>query len=410
MRILDFFKKIHNKLRKMPDKEVFRSEENGTGADIEVRANEVNKFPEIMNYSIRISNSVEPTIDVKSSFDIGSILYHKYLGEIKIVSIGEEVFSAKTNNKGVLEFKYYDIGKVIYNSKDHIGKSYSSYVDYMEFNYKEQVAIKAENAKRKEETKKLRKKLEHEVKQTKTVSNSNRDSAISTRVQINKDNEFDKIKKIVNRRNIEALMHFTRMENLKSILAHGLVPIDMQSDYSLAAIRNDHGRYDNRLNCTSLSVSFPNYKLFYKFREYQYSGTRWVVLVLKPELLYSEQNKVYFCSANAARSNIYLNDDSLTTATAFENMFCNQYTEDGNNSIDRRNLKISDNFTTNPQAELLVGGIIQPTLISSVRFRTKDQLNEFMRSSGYQFLNKFKFEIGEEYFGPRSDYSFWQGR
>ena len=123
MRILDFFKKIHNKLRKMPDKEVFRSEENGTGADIEVRANEVNKFPEIMNYSIRISNSVEPTIDVKSSFDIGSILYHKSLGEIKFVSIGEVVFNANTKYNGVLSCQSCSFGAVFLICNSDNGKS-----------------------------------------------------------------------------------------------------------------------------------------------------------------------------------------------------------------------------------------------------------------------------------------------
>ena len=43
-----------------------------------------------------------------------------------------------------------------------------------------------------------------------------------------KREQTDKIKEIVKRRKIEYLVHFTRIDNLNSILENGLIPVSMQ--------------------------------------------------------------------------------------------------------------------------------------------------------------------------------------
>lgn len=92
---------------------------------------------------------------------------------------------------------------------------------------------------------------------------------------------------------------------------------------NIASINNDEQRFDLKLDCTSCSVMFPNYKLFYTFRKNK-PGTKWVVLALDTDMIFLPNNIVYFCQTNAAAvfpqiSEVY----ELCTTKSFENMFCN---------------------------------------------------------------------------------------
>lgn len=51
------------------------------------------------------------------------------------------------------------------------------------------------------------------------------------RLEINK-------KEIISRRKIECLMHFTRIENLRSILQNGLIPVSLQQKMKIQAMRD----------------------------------------------------------------------------------------------------------------------------------------------------------------------------
>ena len=85
-------------------------------------------------------------------------------------------------------------------------------------------------------------------------------------------------------------MHFTRIDNLNSILKNGLIPVSIQQKMKIPSARNDEQRIDSKLDCTSCSITFPNYKLFYTFREYKFPGSGWVVIVLDKDVLFSPSN------------------------------------------------------------------------------------------------------------------------
>ena len=79
--------------------------------------------------------------------------------------------------------------------------------------------------------------------------------------------ETIKIKKFLENRQINNLVHFTRLGNLRSILQHGLVPRSNQDYFNIKSVCNDADRFDHRLDATSCSITFPNDKIFRKFRE-----------------------------------------------------------------------------------------------------------------------------------------------
>lgn len=136
----------------------------------------------------------------------------------------------------------------------------------------------------------------------------------------------DKIMEIVEKRKIEQLTHFTRLENLHSILENGLVPVSIQQNMKIPSVHNDEQRIDSKLDCTSCSVEFPNYKLFYFFRENKFPGTRWVVVVLNKDVLFSPKNISYYYHTNAASFSRLSSIKELSTANAFQNMFCESIT------------------------------------------------------------------------------------
>lgn len=86
----------------------------------------------------------------------------------------------------------------------------------------------------------------------------------------------------VDKRGITSFYHFTRLENLESILKYGVLSRSYLDYYSLPYVFNDKERYDHYLHGVSLSVSSPNKKLLYKFKQ-QHGGT-WVLLSISPEV------------------------------------------------------------------------------------------------------------------------------
>jgi len=67
-------------------------------------------------------------------------------------------------------------------------------------------------------------------------------------------------------RRIDTLIHFTRLENLAGILADGILPRSAPGGQARRVIFNDGVRIDGHKDAVCLSVSFPNYKMFYKYR------------------------------------------------------------------------------------------------------------------------------------------------
>lgn len=153
------------------------------------------------------------------------------------------------------------------------------------------------------------------------------------------------IKTIIDNRQIKYLVHFTNVENLRSIMQKGLVTrynLEMNGhDFHY----NDSLRLDSVANSISLSVTFPNWKMLYKYRQ-ECPQKDWIILLLDPTVLL--EKNCFFCKHNAADKRISrINRELLKGARAFEGMFEGDVNEP-------YSLPVSPNFTFDPQAEVLV--------------------------------------------------------
>ncbi len=101
------------------------------------------------------------------------------------------------------------------------------------------------------------------------------------------------IQAIALEKKIPFLVHFTRAENLPSIMKHGLLPVQLARERGIEQLINDTQRLDGRLNGTSLSVAFPNGQMFFKLRN-ENPDTRWTVLAIANSVAWSKP--VYFAS------------------------------------------------------------------------------------------------------------------
>ena len=194
----------------------------------------------------------------------------------------------------------------------------------------------------------------------------------------------DKLKESVLSREIKELVHFTRIENLQSILSVGLQSRVRLEEIDHKYLINDSMRLDNRLNGISLSITHPNQSMFYKYRTASESSN-WCVVILKPSILW--ELSCLFCMHNAADSRISrLNDKSLSNKDAFLSMF----------SSENRSSVLPKNYTTDVQAEVLclndipVEYIEKIALLSSSSNLTNDAVSK-----------SFEVIVDEKYFNTR---------
>ncbi|WP_423606538.1 DarT ssDNA thymidine ADP-ribosyltransferase family protein [Sphingomonas sp. MS122] len=173
----------------------------------------------------------------------------------------------------------------------------------------------------------------------------------------------EKIQEIALARKVPFLVHFTRAQNVPSILKHGLLPRSFAQKIGLDPVINDAERLDGRLDGTSVSIAFPNGSMFYRLRNAN-PDIDWVILAISPSVLWSK--KVLFCKHNAADSRIsQVSSEDLSRAEAFEDMFAEI---EGHESRSDQGLKACD--PTDVQGEVLVMEPIEPEFILGALFNT----------------------------------------
>lgn len=178
------------------------------------------------------------------------------------------------------------------------------------------------------------------------------------------------IQQVVQQRNITRLFHFTHSENLSSILHHGLISRETLEDGEFAYGYNDEMRIDGHLNAICLSVSYPNAKMLYKYR--QSKGGDWILLAIDPSVLW--QKDCAFYPTNAASNNVRFNELNLMKSVeSFEAIFSN------NLFSQERPHDLSSEYSTDVQAEVLVFDIIEPAYILNIYHPNKESANNFYR-------------------------------
>jgi hypothetical protein len=161
------------------------------------------------------------------------------------------------------------------------------------------------------------------------------------------------------------LMHFTRATNLPSIMLHGL--------YAMAHIAMIGAnpqiyvelRLDGHLDGTSLSIGFPNHRMFYKYRQ-ENAGVEWAVLAIDASVLWSKD--CAFCRYNAADARISGQPmEVLKTVDTFIGMF-----DEIEGHTPRQEQRLRTYDPTDSQAEVMVFDVIEPNLIRGIAFDSEN--------------------------------------
>ncbi len=178
------------------------------------------------------------------------------------------------------------------------------------------------------------------------------------------------IQKIVQQRNITRLFHFTHSDNLSSIIEHGLIARKFLDEKEIVYGYNDEMRIEGHLDAICLSVSYPNAKMLFKYR--QLKEGNWILLAIDPAVLWEKDCAFY--PTNAASNNVRFNELPLMkSADAFKSMFAeNVFSESRSNTLPKE-------YTTDVQAEVLAFSNIEPSYILSIYHPNKDSEAHFYK-------------------------------
>ena len=195
-------------------------------------------------------------------------------------------------------------------------------------------------------------------------------------------------------RGIKYLVHFTRLSNLASILAHGLVCRNRLDGRNVIGAVNDQYRLD-RTVAVCVSIGFPNYRMFYRYRQ-ENRDENWVVVGIDPSALW--KLRCAFCITNAAAGRVSAVPlDQRTGLPAFQAMY-----GDFDDKV-RANLHLADQFPTNPQAEVLMLDGVPAAYFLGVAVQ-----NDMMKAQVEALHPGLHVVRHEEFYSARSDYAHWK--
>ena len=196
---------------------------------------------------------------------------------------------------------------------------------------------------------------------------------------------------------IQEFVHFTNEKNLISILKRGVLSRKDLLEKHIPFEYNDEKRLDGMLDAISLSVTSPNYKMFYKYRMLK-EKENWIVITFDSQKIL-EFPCVFFRVNAGCRDSLQFEKEECQDAAAFEEMF-----SDWDLYHDRRSLKLSNNEPTNPQAEVMVLKEIPISCIDRIVFQTEGQYKAYL-----PILDKYEIKgmCGAHFFAPRHDYAYW---
>ena len=217
---------------------------------------------------------------------------------------------------------------------------------------------------------------------------------------------LSEIRQICYELDIKTLCHFTSIERLHSILHRGILSRSFL-DTLPKKVRpqfTDQDRDDGYRDASCLSISFPNYRMFFSKtgRDNQH---QWVVLLLDPRILWEKD--CAFCHQNARFEpvkNVPL--EHRKRLVSLERMF--QDWDFHATGLRYQRQQIPDNYPTHPEAEVLVFDSIPAEYINEVHFYDDDALQTWQKNNSSTYPQKFY--ANKQYFKPRCDYKAWQNR
>lgn len=210
-----------------------------------------------------------------------------------------------------------------------------------------------------------------------------------------------RIQWILDERRVEALFHFTPLDNLNNLAHFGLLSRANLVENHVNFIPTDALRIDGVNNASCLSLAFPNYKMFFQKRCSLAEVDRWAVLKICPSVLW--ENPCLFLPQNASSlvHKLKKAPGHFLGAPALSRIFYEP------ENIRRDEMGLSQDFPTNPQTEILVFGPIKNKKVKSILiedFQSKNSAVSMLQGSEFEGL----VQIDVSVFSPRCDYPFWK--
>ncbi len=203
--------------------------------------------------------------------------------------------------------------------------------------------------------------------------------------------------KILKQKNIDTIYHFTRAENIINIFKYGIIPREILDRQEIVSCYNDEYRYDGCMDAVCTSIEFPNYKMFYKLRQ-ENPGVDWVVLKLDAQILCDFQ--CAYCWTNAGDASMYnIPIEERMGVDSFLELFINK-----EGYPKREDLHIYDWYPTNPQAEVLVFGIIPINYMRNIFFETDEVRQRYLDIIPGDVASR----VCKDVFCPRKDWEAWR--
>jgi hypothetical protein len=167
----------------------------------------------------------------------------------------------------------------------------------------------------------------------------------------------------LNKREIKSLFHFTHINNLSSILKHGLLGPKTLRDLQIPFINTDQFRIDSIDNGLSLSVSEPNRFMLSKKISNSELGADLVLLEIDPVYLSSLSFLAFPTNAASRKIREYrsLNRRKFSEALDLELLF--------NNLGLRDKFNLAKNIPTDPQSEIMITEDYPATSIKKIHFQ-----------------------------------------
>ena len=168
----------------------------------------------------------------------------------------------------------------------------------------------------------------------------------------------------LNSRGIEHLVHFTHIDNVPRIIKEGVRPRSLQEPMG---IWSDDQRLDGNTDYSCFSLSYPNYRMLYKKNKVgEKAYHQYVILLIDPSVLaVLPIEKVMYFQNNAASTLSKKNQDRYGI-NALKLLFADEVTSNEGIIIKRSEQNISDEYTTDPQAEIQISAIIPAQYIKKI--------------------------------------------
>ena len=193
-------------------------------------------------------------------------------------------------------------------------------------------------------------------------------------------------------RGIKYLVHFTKIENLPNISRYGLMTRDNLDKKSLAYNFNDDSRIDGLTNSISLTFTFPNYRMFWLYRQ----SANYAMILLDAFKILSELPCAFHATNASSNSERCRKMAERMTLDAFYRMFYEP--ADG-----RANRDLNFNEPTDPQAEILCLADIPLKYFSEIIFE-----DDNLSKENKKFFSNVPCIVDKKFFSPRHDWVYWE--